>query len=60
VVEGLGWDCIGQDCIKLTKKVVTRLRVRDFPGRPVVKTSPSNVGDACLMSGHEAKIPYAQ
>ena len=58
VVEGLGWDCIGQDYIKLTKKVVTRLRVGDFPGGPVVKTY-SNVGDACLTSGHEAKISYA-
>ena len=44
---------------KACKKVVTRLRLGDFPGGPVVKTSPSNVGDACLMSGHEAKIPYA-
>ena len=45
---------------KAYQEVVTRLRVREFPGSPVVKTSPSNVGDACLMSGHEAKIPYAQ
>ena len=58
VREDLGCECIGQDYIKLTKKVVTKLRVGEFPGAPVVKSSPSNVGGACLMPGHEAKILY--
>ena len=32
---------------------------RDFPGGPVVKTSPSNAGGAGLIPGQEAKIPHA-
>ena len=31
----------------------------DFLGSPVVKTSPSNAGDASLISGQGAKIPHA-
>jgi len=31
----------------------------DFPGGPVVKTSPSNARDAGLIPGRRAKIPYA-
>ena len=31
----------------------------DFPGSPVVKTSPSNVGGAGLIAGRGAKIPHA-
>ena len=33
--------------------------LRDFPGGPVVKTSPSNIGGAGLIPGREAKIPHA-
>ena len=32
---------------------------RDFPGGPVVKTSPSNAGDAGSIPGPGAKIPHA-
>ena len=32
---------------------------RDFPGGPVVKTSPSNAGGAGSIPGHGAKIPHA-
>ena len=32
---------------------------RDFPGGPVVKTSPSNAGDVGLILGPGAEIPYA-
>ena len=32
---------------------------RDFPGGPVVKTSPSNAGGAGLIPGQGAKIPHA-
>ena len=32
---------------------------RNFPGGPVVKTSPSNVGSAGSIPGWGAKIPHA-
>ena len=32
---------------------------RNFPGSPVVKTLPSNAGDAGSISGQGAKIPHA-
>ena len=31
----------------------------DFPGSPVVKTSPSNAGGAGSIPGRGAKIPHA-
>jgi len=31
----------------------------DFPGSPVVKTSPSNAGGAGSIPGEGAKIPHA-
>ena len=31
----------------------------DFPGGPVVKTSPSNAGGAGLIPGQGTKIPHA-
>ena len=31
---------------------------RDFPGGPVVKTSPSNAGGAGLIPGRGAKVPH--
>ena len=31
----------------------------DFPGSPVLKTSPSNAGGAGLIPGWGAKIPHA-
>ena len=31
----------------------------DFPGSPVVKTSPSNAGGAGWIPGWRAKIPHA-
>ena len=33
--------------------------VRDFPGGPVVKNLPSNVGDAGLIPGPGTKSPHA-
>ena len=33
--------------------------MRDFPGGPVVKTSPSSAGGACLIPGWGAKILHA-
>ena len=32
--------------------------LRDFPGGPVVKTSPSNAGDAGSIPGRGARIPH--
>ena len=32
---------------------------RDFPGGPVVKNPPSNVGDMGSIPGQGAKIPHA-
>ena len=34
-----------------------KLYPRDFPGGPVVKTSPSNAGGAGSIPGRGAKIP---
>ena len=34
-------------------------RTKDFPGCPVVKTSPFNAGAADSIFGQGAKIPYA-
>ena len=33
--------------------------IGDFPGSPVVKTSPSNSGSVGLIPGQEAKMPHA-
>ena len=35
-------------------------KLRDFPGGPVVETSPSNVGGSDLIPGQEAKTPQAR
>ena len=35
------------------------MEAKDFPGSPVVKTSPSNAGCAGSIPGRGAKIPYA-
>ena len=32
----------------------------DFPGGPVVKTSPSNTGGVSSIPGRGAKIPHAK
>ena len=33
--------------------------MRDFPGGPAVKTSPSNTGGVGSIPGQEAEIPHA-
>ena len=38
---------------------VLKVLTRDFPGGPVVKTSPSNAGGAGSIPGRQAKIPHA-
>ena len=39
--------------------IFKELILRDFPGSPVVKTSPSNAGGAGSIPGQGAKIPHA-
>ena len=39
--------------------VILKINYRDFPGGPVVKTLPSNVGGAGLIPGQGAKMPHA-
>ena len=43
----------------LTDKITTVKATVDFPDDPVVKTSPSNVGDVGSTSGQGTKIPHA-
>ena len=35
----------------------SRVRLKDFPGSPVFKTSPSSIGGEGLIPHHRAKIP---
>ena len=39
--------------------MIVRMRRWDFPGGPVVKTSPSNAGGTGSISGQGAKIPHS-
>ena len=51
-----------QGTIKLKEKLtvpIKKSQLWDFPGGPVVKTSPSNAGGASSSSGQGAKIPHA-
>ena len=41
------------------EKLLSKCKIRDFPGSPVVKISPSNAGGTCLIPGWGAKIPHA-
>ena len=52
---GQDLDTLKGQCFMLDRKRTQR----DFPGGPVVKTSPSNAGDAGLIPGWGAKIPHA-
>ena len=46
--------------VSINYSVYFKLKMHgDFPGRPVVKTSPSNAGGAGSISGRRAKIPHA-
>ena len=36
-----------------------KLQMRDFPGGPLVKTSPSNAGAVGSIPGRGAEIPHA-
>ena len=43
----------------VNKNKALRTTSRDFPGGPVVKTSPSNAGGASSISCWGVKIPHA-
>ena len=45
--------------LKLLTIFCLKKRNRDFPGGPVVKTSPSNAGVVGSIPGWGAKIPHA-
>ena len=52
-----GWDLCE---VKVSKLVELKQSDSwDFPGGPVVKTSPSNVGGVGSVPGQRAKIPHA-
>ncbi|XP_067556152.1 solute carrier family 2, facilitated glucose transporter member 11 isoform X3 [Pseudorca crassidens] len=57
-----GLGPLGAPCLEAVnrKPIKTQLQTwADFPGSPVVKTSPSNSGGACLIPAWGAKIPHA-
>ena len=45
-------------CIQLCKTFAIKIWKRDFPGDPVVKTSPPNAGSAGSIPDQRAKIPH--
>ena len=48
--------------MKLKEKLTVPIKqsqLWDFPGGPVVKTSPSNAGGAGSVPGWGAKVPHA-
>ena len=47
-------------CVKTHEIQNTKSEHKDFPGSPMVKTSPSNAGGVYLIPGQEAKIPHAE
>ena len=44
---------------KQEQKILLKSQIGDFPGSPVVKTSPSNARGAGSIPGQGARIPYA-
>ena len=49
-----------QGCLNMSCKQMFSFNTDcwDFPGRPVVKTSPSNAGGVGSIPGQGAKIPH--
>ena len=41
------------------KLAAVKIRIRDFPGGPVVTNPPSNAGDLGSIPGQGTKIPHA-
>ena len=44
---------------RLYHLLMSRWSLKDFPGSPMIKTSPSSAEGAGSIPGQEAKIPYA-
>ena len=44
---------------QVVRVILLKHEAEDFPGGPVVKTSPSNAGDTGSIPGQGAKIPHA-
>ena len=57
--QNFHFDCIGFIWSGDTRKRLRKEAARDFPGGPVVKTSPSNAGSVGSISGQGAKTPHA-
>ena len=60
--QALAWDisCAGSRAMaEMHRELGLKFLTRDFPGGPVVKTSPSNAGGAGSIRGWGAKIPHA-
>ena len=55
------WHVLGQSALNhiINYLFHLKLRYKGFTGGPVVKSSPSNVGDVGLIPGWGAKIPHA-
>ena len=45
--------------VSLSNNIILKIKKRDFPGGPVVKNLPSNVGDAGSIPGRGTKISHA-
>ena len=54
-----GQEVVGGEGSAWSSGQVHKGLLRAFPGSPVVKTSPTNAGDADLIPDLEAKIPYS-
>ena len=55
----LGCFCLVATVNNAAVNTGMKMRPRDFPGGPVVGTSPSNAGGAGSISDRGAKIPHA-
>ena len=50
---------MGNSTIKIGHSITEKKKSQDFPGGPVVKTSPFNAGGAGLIPSQGAKISHA-
>ena len=48
------------DSADIRTECPSRTKYRDFPGGPVVKNPPCNVGDQGSIPGRGTKIPHAE
>ena len=59
--EGQGSPCVAIHGVRKSQTRLsnwtTKIQERDFPGGPVIKTSPSKARGAGLIPGQESKVP---